>query len=354
MKKILLGLLFITIGTIVFAGCENENELKRFDFSTDVSFVQREGSEEFKIDLEKSAQITKDKHARAKEIFKDASYLEDIAVTTTSTANMLWELGIIPTAATNSNSLNSDLKAMQYELEKDVQGIDKNKVLNIGSALSPSVEALVELQPKVVLFSSAMPGSDKLLTSFKENNLNAMELGQSDYIDVIVLLDVIAELSNYENEKTNAKYKEIIQDLEMISKTVSENKEKFEDKKVAVIQIMGETIRVNDGTSVLGSAMGALGLKNIFSSQSMELSTEGMIEGDPDYIFYHAPYAMGTGETDAFETKYLDKEKGEYKVIKAVQNDATFKVESDGFSFSGSVDLNIMKIIKFLANKIYK
>lgn len=333
--------------TIGLFGCSNDVKTESFEFGSDLVFTQYENHST--IDLESSSQKIKDKHKTLSELIPDTETAENAVALTTSTANILYAAGIIPIGAPESDALLPELKEKQYKLD-DTKKFDKTKVLNIGSALSPNTELIIELNPKVALYSDALMHVDYMST-LENANVNIGPLGQSDYTDMFVLIDVLSQLYNYENTKINDLMNKMISVLKE-TKTMIESQDTQTPKTIAILQLAGESILVNGDDSVLGGIVKSFGMENVFaSSKSVELNQESLISANPDYVIY---YSHGAGDEviKAFE-KRLNNKDDTLNVLDAVKNNNAFAVYDDNFKFSGSVDLSILDVIQFLSNKIY-
>ena len=338
---------FCLLACFSLLGCQSSSEETRFSFSNDLAFIEKAGCIE--IDLENSSQEVQDKHKELKAILNDKEMLDDIAAMTTTTANTLETLGIQVTAAPDSDALTTTLREKQYTLSSN-QAIDKSRILNLGSALSPNIEATIELNPKLALYSSAMPTAQYMGT-LKDVGMNIHPLGQSDYMDMFILIDVINELENYEN-KENVKLMEdmvnALKEVQIILDAQAGNKK----PRVAILQVAGTTVLSNDQESVLGKIVDALGMENVFkSSGNAEVNIEEIIAQDPDYILYFT-HGNDTAVLEGFkETIY--SEDSAYRVLSAIKNERALAVADDDFIFAASVDLQIVKVIQYLAKNVY-
>lgn len=345
MKKVMVLIFSISL---ILTGCQTGSEETSFSFGDDLVF--KEHDQYIEIDLEKSSETVKAKHEALSKIFSDAAVLEDIAAMTTTTANVLEKAGIQVTAAPESESLADTLKQLQYTLGTN-QKIDKSKVLNIGSALSPNVEAVIELAPSVALYSDAMPEA-KYMTTLKDAGVNIQPLAQSDYLDMFVLLDVLGSVTDHKDEEINNLFKDMVNSLKAVQDILDEQVGK-EQPSVAILQVAESTILSNNNDSVLGKIVSALGMKNVFANNgNAEINTEELIAANPDYIIYFT-HGNAKASLDKFND-VLYAEDSVYRELDAVKNKRAFAVSSDDFTFAASVDLDIVKVIEFLAKHFYE
>ncbi len=340
MKKFLCTAILLGV---TLTGCQKTEEtVESFKFGEDLVFVGGEST----IDLENSSDLVKEKYEIISEIFSSTEVTKDVAALTTTTANIFEATGYTPTAAPESASLSETLKTLQYTVDQG--GIDKSKILNIGSAISPNVEALVELQPEVAIYSDAM-GYPEFIQNIEKAGVNVKALPQSDYIDMFVLVDVLKNLNETDEivELADNMYNTLV----IAEKQIEEYD--GETKTVAVLQVTSDVIYANNNDSVLGRLVTALEMENVFGTNaSGEVSKEQLISLNPDFIIYYA-HGMGGEAIVAFEEE-LNNPEGIYRSLEAVKNNNAFPVESDEFKFSASVDFDIIKVVEFLGAKFYE
>jgi len=349
MKKYMMILVSINL---LLVGCQSGGNtpspnVNTFYFGEDLVFIE---DDVITIDLENSSAIVKEKHATLRTILTDEEVLHDIAAMTTTTANILSQIGIQVTAAPESEALSPSLTMEQYVLGSS-QPIDKTKVLNVGSALSPNVEAIMELDPKIVLYSDAMPHGE-YMDILHASGINLQPLGQSDYLDMFVLLDVIGGIYNHQNEQINTIFKEMTDTLKSVQELLDVKVDQVQPT-VAILQVAGDTIIANNEETVLGTIVTALGVNNVFKNNGNgEVNKEEILAANPDYIIY---YTHGNGQASLTQFhEVLYDENGVYRELQAVKNKQAFPVASDDFIFAASVDLDIVKVISYLAKGFYE
>ncbi|MFV0379380.1 MAG: ABC transporter substrate-binding protein [Anaerorhabdus sp.] len=341
-----LGIVLIVL-MMLLTGCQSSAKSTAFEFGEDLVFIEKDGN--YTIDLENSSDVVKEKYEQLSKTLDKKEVLDDIVAVTTTTANILSEIGINLTGAPESSGLSKDVSSKQYSLE-ETNKIDKSMVLNVGSALSPNIEAIVELNPMLVLYSDAMPKTD-FIKNIEAADIKADSLGQSDYIDMFILLQRINELTEFKNDVAVSKMNEMVSELKETSEMVS--KAESSGKTVAILQVLEGTIRVNNSDTVLGGITAALDLENVFaSSENGELNKEQLLSLNPDYIIYYS-HGMGASAISIFEEE-LNASDSVYRELDALKNKNVFQVAEDDLVFSASVDLNIIKIIKMLAMKFYE
>ena len=349
MKKYIVLVVSISLFLV---GCQSGDSTghsnpNTFYFGEDLVFLE---DEFITIDLENSSAIVKQKHAALSAILTDEEVLGDIAAMTTTTANILSQLGIQVTAAPESESLDTLLTKRQYVLGSS-QSIDKTKVLNIGSAISPNVETIIELDPKLALYSDAMPHGE-YMDILRDSGVNLQPLGQSDYLDMFVLLDVIGSIYNHENEHINTLFKEMTDTLKSVQELLYAQAGQVQPT-VAILQVAGDTVLANNDETVLGKIVSALGVNNVFKNNGNgEVNTEEILAANPDYIIYFT-HGNAQHSLDQFH-KTLYDEDSVYRELDAVKNMQAFPVASEDFIFAASVDLDVVKVISYLAKGFYE
>lgn len=350
MKKYIVFMVSISLFLV---GCQSRginnasSNVDTFYFGDDLVFLE---GEFITIDLENSSDIVKQKHDALSAILTDEEVLHDIAAMTTTTANILSQLGIQVTAAPESESLDAMLTKEQYVLGSS-QPIDKTKVLNVGSALSPNVETIIELDPKIALYSDAMPHGE-YMDILRDSGVNLQPLGQSDYLDMFVLLDVIGNIYNHQNDQLNSLFKEMTDTLMSVQELLNAQAGQVQPT-VAILQVAGDTVLANNKETVLGKIVTSLGLNNVFKNNGNgEVNKEEILAANPDYIIYFTHGNAQDSLTQFHEVLY--DEDSVYRELEAIKNEQAFPVASDEFIFAASVDLDVVKVISYLAKGFYE
>lgn len=316
-----------------------------FVFAQTIAFKEVDGKTE--IDLENCTPEIQEKYEALDAIFKALPNFDNIGVGTTSTANLFYELGIVVSAAPESATLNADLTAMQYNAGDEITA--EKKVLNVGSALTPNAEAVAEAAPDVFLYSDAMPHNDSY-TTMETLNVNLQPLPQSNYVDVILLMQILENYVPAENTKPQEFLDSMKADLEA-AQVLVENYA-GEEKNAVILQKMPETAYSNSDSSVLGQVLTALNVKNLLGeTETSELNLEALVAADPQYLVI---YGMGV-QPEGLKTFLTEMSApgSQYETIAAVKEGNAFYVGDDTFTFSSSVDLNITKAIRLVAENIY-
>lgn len=336
-------LLIVSFLTSCTSGIEESS--KEFSFNENISFSENtDGVVE--IDFENSHKSIKEKYDMLFQQLNSLSDKTNIAVASTSTANMFYEVGFLPKGTPESSSLNKDITSKQY---KSGENIIPDGTLSIGGVLNPNVEAIVNSGVEMVLLSDAMPHS-KWIESLEELGVPVETIYQSDYTDMFVILQVLRELQIADSNLINNKMLSMKNDLEEISTMIGD---KNNQTTVALIQFMPGAMYVDGSKSVLGSLVEELNVKNIFSeSASVELNEEDLLIKDPELIIVYGK----SNDTETLKKMFLDTfndQASALSSLKAVKNQNYLFLGSDSFEFVGSIDFNVTKLMKQIAEAMY-
>ncbi len=197
-KKIfkVLGLTLLC-GTVL-AGCGKEVETTstEFMFGSDIAFTTK-GESEINIDFEKSNSSINEKYEGLFTALNSAD-IDKIAIGSTTTVNMLSEIGFLPNAAPESKSLKPELAEKLYNIGEERE----DGILNIGSALSPNIEILAKAGTELLLLSDALPPT-KWEGSLAELGVQVQRINQSEYSDMFVILQAFKDTNQLDNHVIN-------------------------------------------------------------------------------------------------------------------------------------------------------
>lgn len=317
------------------------------DFVFADTIVFSESERIISIDLEKSAPIVKEKYEAIDTIFSSLPNLDRIAVGTASTANLLHQLGISVIAAPESPTLNPELTNAFYTAGEEMT--EEKSVLNIGSMLSPNIEAVVELGPDIFFYSDAMPHSDSF-DAMADLGVNVQPFAQRSYIDMIILTSVLKNYVGSENTKPQEYLAAMKSDLAAAQALVDAYS--GEKKTAAILQKMPKTAYINGNSSVLGEVLTVLNVENSFAdAANTELNMEALVEANPEYLIL---YGMGVPPDMLLGyIQEISAAESQLSSMDAVKNGNVFYVGNEEFTFAASVDLTITKSILLIANQIY-
>ena len=161
-------------------------------------------------------------------------------------------------------------------------GLDES-VADLGSVKDPSLETLLAAEPDLILASVNTAADVELLDTFEAAGIPAAYFEVDSFEDYLRMLEVCARLTGHpENYET---YGAGVRDR--VDRAIA--RQDGSAPKVLYIRAAASVIKVKGGEgSVLGEMLAALGCVNVADSDDSlleNLSIEGIIAADPDYIF---------------------------------------------------------------------
>lgn len=161
-------------------------------------------------------------------------------------------------------------------------GLD-DSVANLGSVKDPSLEALLAAEPDLILASVNTTADVELLETFEDAGIPAAYFEVDNFDDYLRMLEVCARLTGHpENYETYG-----VQVKDRVERAAA--RQDGTAPKVLYIRAAASVIKVKGSEgSVLGEMLADLGCVNVADSDSSlleNLSIEGIIAADPDYIF---------------------------------------------------------------------
>lgn len=161
-------------------------------------------------------------------------------------------------------------------------GLDGD-VADLGSIRDPNLEVLLSVRPDLVLASCNTAADMELLEVFDAAGIPAAFFEVSGFEDYLRMLDICTQLTGhpeyFETYGTEVKAQ--------VEQTVA--RQDGSAPTVLYIRASGSSCKVkNSKDSVLGEMLYALGCQNVADSDNSlleNLSLEGIIAADPDYIF---------------------------------------------------------------------
>lgn len=161
-------------------------------------------------------------------------------------------------------------------------GLD-DSVANLGSVKDPSLEALLAAQPDLILASCNTTADVELLETFEDAGIPAAYFEVDNFDDYLRMLEVCARLTGHpEHYEAYG-----VQVKEQVERAAA--RQDGTAPKVLYIRAAASVIKVKGSEgSVLGEMLADLGCVNVADSDSSlleNLSIEGIIAADPDYIF---------------------------------------------------------------------
>ena len=164
-----------------------------------------------------------------------------------------------------------------FDLELD------DSVANLGSVKDPSLEVLLASEPDLILASCSTAADVELLETFESAGIPAAYFEVSGFEDYLRMLNICAQLTGHpEHYET---YGAGVQD--QVDRAVA--RQDGSAPTVLYVRASGSRCKVKGGQgSVLGEMLAALGCVNVADNDGAlleNLSMEGVIAADPDYIF---------------------------------------------------------------------
>lgn len=159
-------------------------------------------------------------------------------------------------------------------------------VETVGSYVKPNLEAILALQPDLILLSSGVNGQVDLIPMFEKNNIPYLALDYTNFDDYLNMLKIYTDLTGKE-ELYQSKGFEVKEKVDAIIARVPK------DKKPSVLLLLGSAKNVSARLpdSTVGDMLQDLGAINIaydasLKAEEMEVfSMEKVIENNPDFIF---------------------------------------------------------------------
>lgn len=158
-----------------------------------------------------------------------------------------------------------------------------DSVINLGSILNPNVELLIASQPDFVIASCNTEADIALIDTLENAGITVAYFDVSNFAQYLNMLDHCTMITGRRDlYKTNGE--DVRQQIDEIKSTMGNN-----HPKVLFIRTAASSVKAKGSTgSVCGEMLSDLGCVNIADSdKSMldDLSLEGIVAADPDYIF---------------------------------------------------------------------
>ncbi len=157
------------------------------------------------------------------------------------------------------------------------------EVTNLGSVKEPSLERLLSCEPDLILASCNTAADVELLDTFERAGIPAAYFKVDSFEDYLRMLEVCARLTGHpENYQTYG-----VQVRGGVEGAIA--RQDGSAPRVLYVRASGSSCAVKGSRgSVLGEMLAALGCINVADSDGAlleNLSLEGVIAADPDYIF---------------------------------------------------------------------
>lgn len=161
-------------------------------------------------------------------------------------------------------------------------GLDQS-VTNLGSLNAPSLEALLACEPDLILASPNIMADVELCETFQETSIPTAYFEVNNFGDYLRMLKVCTQLTGCEENYDTCGAQVQAQVDQAIARQDGST------PKVLCIRAAASVVKVkNSQGNVLGEMLAALGCVNVADRDSSlleNLSLEGIIAADPDYIF---------------------------------------------------------------------
>lgn len=251
---------------------------------------------------------------------------------------------IISTAPSNTEILTAlglgDKLVAIDKYSSDIEGINKD-IAQIDFR-NPDAEAIVELQPDVVIASGHnAEGSEDPFAAVKEAGITVVYLPSAESIDGIYKdIEFISEVTGTESEgkKVVDELKSEIDDIKKVGETITDKKKVyFEIGSTPTLYSFGKNTFLNEIIEIIGA-------ENVFADQESWISPseESVISANPDVIITNETYIDKATEVIATRPGW--------DTINAVKNKEIFLVDNNTSSRGSQ---NIIKAIKDIAKAVY-
>lgn len=228
-----------------------------------------------------------------------------VAVLTSSTANLFFDIGIPMVAVPTSRApFVSGLQAL----------VDSKEVETIGNYNTGfSLEVLTNVKPDVLFAADSITIPTSL-----SNNYLVISLPQSTYYDIFITLALMEEVFGL-SSTVQPLLKTLASDH---SEAFSYFENSLEEQTVAIVQsIYGQQL-FNSKDTLVGSIVSMMPVVNVFANNiigSGALNLELLLEQNPDYIIVHG-FGDDPDAALAFFLGVIRDENGLWQTLDAVKN----------------------------------
>lgn len=208
-----------------------------------------------------------------------------------------------------------------------LDGISEDTAV-IGTISKPNVEAIIALEPDLVLFASDIPFQETLKTQLESLNISCEEVIVDSFSDYAAVMKHFTELTGRNDlyQKNVEAVEKRIQSI-LAEYDVPENKSTF-----LTLRVSSAKNKVLKDDYFGNEIFTDLGLSNIVSDTKSwnELNVEAIIEADPDFIFI---VLQGDSEKAAESYKREFESSTAWKDLKAVKNGNLFFLPKEYFQY---------------------
>lgn len=212
-----------------------------------------------------------------------------------------------------------------YDLPESVA-----KVTRIGSAMTPDIEVIADLEPSVVVSVDSL--SEDLKSQFDSMNVESQFVNLNSYQGLQEAISTLGKRFEKEDkaEELLASFAERIKDLEDAAKGQ-------EAPSVLIIFGAGDSFMAASESSYVGNLAALVGAKNVLEDAKgsfVPVDMEYLAEKNPDYILFMS-HANPEESLAAFEKEFESNEA--WKNFDAVKNGKVVALESTYFGMSANL-----------------
>ena len=198
----------------------------------------------------------------------------------------------------------------------------------IGTISKPNAEAIIALEPDLVLLASDIPSQAALKTQLEGLNISCEEVIVDSFSDYAAVMKHFTELTGRDDL-----YQKNVKDVEERIQSI------LAEYDVPEVKATFLTLRVSSAKNKVlkddyfgNEIFTNLGLSNIVSDTKSwdELNIEAIIEADPDYIFI---VLQGDSEKAAESYKREFESSASWQDLKAVKNGNLFFLPKEYFQY---------------------
>jgi iron complex transport system substrate-binding protein len=185
-------------------------------------------------------------------------------------------------------------------------------VINLGAMKSPNMELLLAGGYDLVILSSAVPGHTEIGQTLEKAGVRTLFLTVETFDDYLTALSICTDLTGHpENYET---YGENLRE-----KVDAQKARTTGHPEVLLLRAYATGVRAKGSDNMVGAMLKDLGCVNIADSDASlleELSIEGIVARDPEFIFITA---MGDAEEAAAYVKETLMENPAWQGLRAVK-----------------------------------
>lgn len=342
MKK-LLALFMVSILTISAIACTKQPATKKT--SEQQQEVKKEQKEDKKQDKKQEDKVTDDNTADKKQEDKSVNLYPDFIINETDdSVTYVDAKGQETTVKKNPKKVvigyNSILGLWYFAggksltKAKGTTNVPKEALENIdlGSTSSLSVEAIVALEPDLVILPANYNTQANLAPTLKEMGISTMLVDVTSHaFERFKQNSYLFSKINGTEDKYESKVKPI---LESINDTIKKANDVENKPKVASIFVASKYMKLESSLGVTGEIMDNLGGVNVLNDSDLLVENETRVEFNIEHLIAQNPDIITISTMGNIEAakKNMNKMIGEnpaWKDIAAVKNDRVFYLPKD-------------------------